>query len=138
MVPCDSVRRSRLTATHSSGVTEIIGGINPTSDADFFSISGLTAGGNYTINGIYGASARYGVLNSAGGTLSGLLTNPGSMTGTTPNDGILIIQVQQNEQVATYDLTLDASTSSVPEPSTLSTVGLALAAGVAMRRKLKK
>jgi PEP-CTERM motif len=120
-----------------SGVTEVIGSI-PFSDSDFFQIGGFLAGGSYTITGGYTGFANYAVLNSAGSTVNGALVgNPATMTGTIPSDGILVVQVQ-NSEGGTYDLTLAAPTSGVPEPSTLGGVGLALAAGFALRRKLAK
>jgi len=58
------------------------------------------------------------------------------LSGVVPGDGILVIAVGQQEQVATYDLTLDVA--STPEPATVAGVGLALAAGLAARRKRSK
>jgi hypothetical protein len=50
------------------------------------------------------------------------------------------VQVQQAEQLAGYDLTLTAPTipTNVPEPSSLSSVGIGLIGALALRRKLKK
>jgi hypothetical protein len=115
----------------------VIGTINPSSDVDYFFISGLLAGGSYTITGLYTGFTNYEILNSSAGVLNVSATNNPSMSGTIPGDGILVVHVNQTEQVATYDLTVSAPTA-VPEPSTLSGVGLALVAGLALRRKLAK
>jgi PEP-CTERM motif len=120
-----------------AGVTEVIGAA-PNGDVDFFSISGLLGGGAFSISGIYTGFANYSVLNSAQGTVSAGGGNLSPLTGTIPNDGILVVQVSGSEGPTTYDLTLSAPTSGVPEPSTLGGVGLALAAGYALRRKLAK
>jgi hypothetical protein len=68
------------------------------------------------------------------------VSNPtGPFGGTVPGDGVLVVQVLQAEQVAFYGLTLTAQTappSGVPEPATVATVGLGLAAaGLASRRR---
>ena len=120
------------------GVTEVIGAINPFDDLDYFSISGLAGGLGYTITGIYTAMASYEVLTSGNVVLNSLNNNPASMSGTIPDDGILVVHVANNEQMSTYDLSLTAASSGVPEPGTLAGAGLALASGIALRRKLKK
>ena len=121
-----------------SGVTEVIGEVNPFLDHDYFSISGLAGGMGYTITGIYTAMASYEVLTSGNVVLNSLDNNPASVSGTIPGDGILVIHAKHNEQISTYDLTLTAASSGVPEPGTLAGVGLALASGIALCRKLKK
>jgi len=119
-----------------AGTTEVIGAINPSSDFDFFTISNLVAGGNYSITGVYTGNASYSVLSSANVVLSPGTSNPAVLSGVVPGDGILVIAVGQQEQVATYDLTLDVA--STPEPATVAGVGLALAAGLAARRNRSK
>ena len=121
-----------------SGVTEVIGQINPSFEHDYFSISGLAGGTSYTITGLYTGSASYEVLTSGNLVLNSINNNPASMSGTIPGDGILVVHVAQNEQISTYDLTLTAASSGVPEPGTLAGAGLAVASGIALRRKLKK
>ena len=120
-----------------AGVTEVIGAINPTSDVDWFRIDGLTAGSTFTINGVFTGGARYGIFDNANVNLVPLATNPGTMTGTVPTDGILVVQVIQNEALATYDLTL-GTTAGTPEPSTFGGMALALAGGLTLRRRYKK
>jgi hypothetical protein len=122
------------------GTTEVIGQINPSSDIDYFQIGGLLGGGAYNFTGVYTDFSSYGVLNSSGGILNFLSSNPSSMAGVIPSDGILVVQVQQAEQLAGYDLTLTAPTipTNVPEPSSLSSVGIGLIGALALRRKLKK
>ncbi len=123
--------------TLPGGTDVVLGSISPSSDNDFFQFTGLLGGGTYTLSGIYEGAATYQILNSAGGVLNTAVTNPASFTGTIPGDGILVVGVTQNEQVALYDLTLSAPTA-VPEPSTAAAVALALAGGLALRRKLAK
>src|SRR4051812_43057138 len=58
------------------GTTEVIGGINPAGDNDFFRFSGLLAGAGYSFAGAYGGFAQYGVLTSSGATLNAAVSNP--------------------------------------------------------------
>ena len=121
------------------GTDGVIGGVN-TSDNDFFRFSGLLGGGAYTLTGVYTGFATYSILNSSQGVLNPGQSNPASFSGTIPGDGILVVSVQQNEQLGTYDLTLAApqAPGGVPEPATLTGVGLGLAGAWALRRKRAK
>lgn len=120
------------------GTTKVQGAISPNSgDNDFFTFSGLAGGTAYSFVGTYENLQSVGVLNSAQSYLNNLTTNPaGPFGGIVPGDGVLVVQVAQNEQVAYYDLTITAQTADVPEPATVATVGLGLvAAGLAARRR---
>jgi hypothetical protein len=121
-----------------AGTTEVLGQLNPFSDTDFFMFSGLLGGGAYTLTGVYTGFANYGILDSLGNTLNSPTGNPASLGGTTPGNGILVVEVLNSEGTPTYDLTLNAAQAGAPEPSTLSAVGLGLAGAFALRRKLKK
>jgi len=123
------------------GTTEVQGALNPAGDNDFFRFSGLLAGASYSFVGFYEiGAAQFGVLTSGGATLNALASNPASMTGVVPGDGMLVVQVLQNEQVMNYDLQLTAAQAGVPEPSTAAGagLGLALAGAMTLRRKLAK
>ncbi len=117
------------------GTDRVLGSINPSGDIDFFKLTGLTPGALYSLIGTYEGSARYTVLNSALATLNTAVDNPALLTGTIPGDGMLVVGVLQNEQIAFYDLNLQTS---IPEPSTAAGVGLALAGALALRSKQKK
>jgi hypothetical protein len=117
--------------------TEVIGQINPSGDTDFFEFSGLTAGGAYSLTGIYTNIAQYGIFDSSDNPLNALTDNPASLSGVIPGDGILVVEVQSNEQVAGYDLTLDPS-SGAPEPASMAGAGLGLAGAWLLRRKRKQ
>lgn len=89
-----------------------------------------------------GTDRVFGAIGPTGGdndyfAFSGLAAGP--FGGIVPGDGVLVVEVLQNEQIAYYHLTLTAQsapTSSVPEPGTVATVGLGLgAAGLAARRR---
>lgn len=114
----------------------IIGQMNPSGDLDFFKLTSLVAGSGYTITGSYTSAQSVAVLNSGGGSLNGLSINPASLIGTVPADGTLVIQVLNQEAVASYDFTVNAQT--VPEPSTGVAAALGLAGAWALRRRLKK
>lgn len=119
------------------GTDRVFGSINPSGDIDFFKLTGLTPGALYSLIGTYEGSARYTVLNSALTTLNTAVDNPALLTGTIPGDGMLVVGVLENEQIAFYDLTLQTS-AVTPEPATTAGVGLALAGALALRRKQKK
>ena len=123
------------------GTTEVIGAINPSSDFDFFRFSGLQPGGGYSLAGFYEAgTARFGVEKSDQTFLNALTSNPASLSGVIPTDGILVVQVANNEAVMNYDLTLTAPLASTgtPEPSTAAGVALGLAGAWALRRNKAK
>ncbi len=119
------------------GTTEVLGSINPQNDTDFFQFTGLLGGGSYSLAGFYEGSLKVGLLDSANTFLHSLANNPPTFTGTVPGDGILVVEVAGNEQIAAYDLQLTAQ-SGTPEPSSVAAVATGLAGAWALRRKLKK
>ena len=125
------------------GTTQVFGGVNPGNDFDdFFFFSGLPLGGAFTFTGLYEGAVNVSVLTNGNSVINGNsnLSNPPTMTGTVPGDGILVIGAHGFEGTAFYDLRLDVvgGTSQIPEPATAGLAGLALASAVALRRKTAK
>ena len=120
------------------GTDRVIGNLD-LEGIDFFKITGLVAGSNYTLTGVYVGSQYLTVFDSAQGILNAQAVRPASVSGIVPGDGMLVIRSANEEGGQSYDLTLTATTNTAtPEPATFGGVGLALASVLAMRAKSKK
>jgi hypothetical protein len=137
------------------GTTTVFGSLNAEGDrTDFFEFQSLAGGQAFTVSGLYnpfGQEAGTYILPfdssgtpisveglATGGSQAGFGSLEGSgavLNGTIPADGIIIVEVNvpMFDSAPTYEVDLTANT--VPEPSTLVTAGLALAGGLAWRRK---
>ncbi len=121
-----------------AGTDRVIGGLSPlVVDSDFFKWSGLLAGDIYTLtSGGYVGMVNVTTYNSAQGVLNAQSTNPATLTGIIPGDGMLVVGVTPFEGT-NYDFSLKTN-SPTPEPATFAGVGLALAGALALRSKSKK
>jgi hypothetical protein len=130
-----------------SGIILVSGSITiPTDINDYFQISGLTAGSTFSIDvnvvrtGGAGAFVNLFILNSGGsvldsgfGDLENSATFNDTLTGTVPNDGILVGSAQYNEGSGSASYSF-----AIPEPrASILTAATALAALAARRRKKK-
>ncbi len=120
------------------GTDRVIGSLN-NEGVDFFKITGLLGGSNYTLTGSYVGSQYLTVYDSAEVILNAQANRPASVSGIVPGDGMLVIRTANEEGGQSYDLTLTATTNTTtPEPATFGGVGLALASVLALRSKSKK
>ena len=120
-----------------NGTNVVNGGLNPSGDLDFFTFQGLSAGTSFTLAGTYENGQFVTLYNSAQTALTVQASNPPTLTGIVPGDGMLVVGVTNQEQVTGYSFTLTATPAATPEPSTIVGGGLGLAA-LALRRKRKK
>jgi hypothetical protein len=120
------------------GSDVVNGSINFTSDpADFIRFIGLAPNLPFTLSGfnVFGTNNKT-VLSSSNSVIAGPTDVSLPLSGTVPGDGILIVDVNNNIEGGTYSLTLNAALA--PEPSTLTGVGLALAAALGLRCRQKR
>jgi PEP-CTERM motif len=123
------------------GTDRVIGTLNGVGDfgVDYFKITGLLAGSNYTLTGSYVGSQFVTVFDSAQGILNAQAHTPPTLSGIVPGDGMLVIAAQNEEGGISYDLSLSSTPNTgTPEPATFGGVGLALAGVAALRSKSKK
>jgi hypothetical protein len=138
-----------LSAATISGTT-IVDGHTAGGDVDWFELTGLGTGtftvtadhtsgaGSDTINVLETAPSTLNIFTS--GFDSGESAGSGSIA--IPTNGDLFIEVLRNagtgESSNGYQVTVNTTASSVPEPATIAMVGLGLAGAFALRRKLRK
>ncbi len=137
-----------------------------TSNTDWFEFQGLTPGDTYTLTGVYNplggrgesgngeTGIRLAVFTDSqtplftnqyleGSGVSGV----SALVGTVPGDGFLDVEVvgnpfyRESPAGSSYQVTLSQAAergSTVPEPASLSTAGLALAGALAWKRKRQR
>jgi hypothetical protein len=126
------------------GTDTVIGHIGFGDADDYFEFTGLLGGATFFL----GASTDGNsfnpfvtVLSNSPSTITGPLTfsfgSPTNGSGVIPADGILVFHVGNPGEGGTYTVTLDAPLAGVPEPGTLTGVGLGLAGALALRRRSK-
>lgn len=135
-----------------AGTTEVIGAVfeppgNFDDLFDFFEFTGLPGSAAFkisfasTLENVVGAQVFDSAQNPLGPLPFGVgfgLSFPGSISGTVPSDGVLIVGISA-EEGGPYTADL-ATGDAVPEPSTvpLTGLGLALAGGVDWWRRRQK
>ncbi len=130
--------------------TTIVNGHTPGGDVDWFELTGLGTG-TFTVTAAITSGTGEDTLNVFENTPSPLNIftsgfdngeSAGSGSIAIPTNGDLFIEVLRNagtgEGSNGYHVTVNTTGSSVPEPSTIATVGLGLAGAFALRRKLRK
>jgi PEP-CTERM motif len=107
-------------------------------DTAWFEFQGLLPGSSFTTFGCCENDSTYALFNSSDVFLGSSNFRPADgVDGTVPTDGNLLVAVSDecgNCTMQNYQVNLDAQLDT-PEPSTLATVGLALAGALAWRRK---
>jgi len=125
-------------------VTGKIGDLSSFDPDDFFSFSGLQPGAGFSINAdqTSGFAPASGSVSTSGGTQLDFGFLDEILTGTVPNDGILVVRLSvtgpSGEGDRGYTVTLDAPlAASVSGPSALSLTGLgaAIAGAFTWRRR---
>jgi hypothetical protein len=146
-----------LSAATIPGTTNVSGQVTSEDNVDFFELTGLGTG-TFTLT-----ATALGEVGEAAVTLSefvetvtvftdgdttlegptafdfGDMASFASMS--IPTDGNLVVEVEQNfESSANYTVTVNttAPTATVPEPSTIATVGLGLAGALTLRRRRRQ
>ena len=127
---------------------QISGDMDSNSDPDFFKISSLTPGASFSLAITYNdplnqTSASVTVRNDSNADIGNTVfannflvpSSSGTITGTVPISGNLIVDIQQNAESvgASYSMNLSA----IPEPAT-ATVTLLGAAAVALAVRSRK
>ena len=107
-------------------------------DTAWFEFQGLLPGSHFTTTSCCENDSIYAIFNSSQDFLGSSNFEQGLNTsGTVPTDGKLVVVVADecgSCSMQNYQVNLDAQLNT-PEPSTLATVGLALAGALAWRRK---
>jgi len=125
------------------GTTQVNGFFAPCTecggqDTAWFEFQGLLPGSSFTTSGCCENDSNYAVFSSSQVFLaSGFFEGGENASGTVPTDGDLLVVVADecgSCSPQSYQLNLDAQLDA-PEPSSLATVGLALAGALAWRRK---
>ena len=124
------------------GTTEVTGAVCNSEcgeDTNWFEFQGLLPASSFTISptSAGGEGGSYQVFNTALDFLGGCGFESGcNVTDIVPANGKLEVETLACEcGIQPYQLNLTASLASTPEPSTLPTVGLALAGALAWRRR---
>jgi hypothetical protein len=137
-----------LPAATIPGITNVSGSVNGEDSLAFFELTGLGTG-TFTLTATefseFGEAAVT-VLTDGDAVLEGPtdfdegeMASFGSMS--IPSDGNLVIEVEQlMESPSNFTVSVDttASTATVPEPSTIATVGLGLAGALTLRRRRRQ
>ncbi len=137
-----------LAAAANPGTTVVTGSISGNNVAAWFELTGLGTG-TFTVDastdGTPNGATIY-VFNDSDLTIPDALETNTFVSGTDavfgalaiPADGNVVVDVQTNNESANdFSVTVN-TTGSVPEPSTIATVGLGLAGALALRRKFKQ
>jgi len=110
--------------------------------ADWFTFTGLTGNGSYTLTGQSETGVQLQYSDSSLSVLGSLdigenSTQPLSAVFTAPSDGKLVVELYDCcEGSGTYSVSLAANSSATPEPATAGAVGLGLGAiALAWRRR---
>ena len=113
---------------------------NLSQDIDFFKFVNLLAGASFTVSATSPSGfALLSVFNSGQtqiGTTQVYSSAAGTVSGTVPGNGMLVLQLANSEGGGPYTVTLTGPVST-PEPATVGLTALGLAAAaIAARRKL--
>ena len=133
------------TADSLPGAEQISGDLDGTIDADFFKIPGLTSGATFNLSINYLGSDAFStvrVRDDIGGDIGTTFfthafatSSSGTITGTVPTAGNLIVDIQHNTEFGGGSYSMNLSV--VPEPAT-ATVSLLGAAAVALAVRSRK
>lgn len=140
------------TAAALPGTTNITGVVYGGDQYDFIELTNLGAG-TFTVSArsLEGGDATVFVYNTSDTLLEGGGSNQSQGAGfftstpldlgalTIPGNGDLIIGIERyHEAYTNYEITVTTETSGVPEPSTVSMVGLGFAGALTLARKRRK
>ena len=126
------------------GTTIVFGTLTGGGDLqDWFEFQGLSGLTPFTLLGQYNPlglerGTHFSVFNSSNSLIGSTTLEGfgGTVSGTIPADGNLIVEVNGAVLSAPYEMALTASLGAqAPEPGTLATAGLAIAGALAWRRK---
>ena len=136
------------------GTTTVFGTKLNQLDQDWFEFQGLTPGASFSLSAFFNPSGteiglRVSLFDTSENSLGSSTLEQGTVNsgnegnpilGTVPSDGNIIVDIFSCgclNPSGGYEVQLTEPAGSVPEPSTMATVGLGLAGALAWRRRRK-